>query len=169
MIAGGKADIVAIARGLLADPYWPKKLRAGQRDRIVRCDYCNYCKDLDGTHKEVVCYLWPKGARHAPAFEPDAPVPQWGADGGGLRVEIKPRGAALRWSKPAGAVVHYDVYRADDGGKVKIVDGVKANQWTDSTILGGLRYRYYVRACDASGGSSAPTNSVLAAPPVPSA
>jgi len=96
-------------------------------------------------------------------------APQWGADGGGLRVEIKPRGAVLRWSKPSGAVVHYDVYRADDEGKVKIVDGVKANQWTDSSILGGVRYRYYVRGCDASGGTSAPSNSVLAEPPAPSA
>jgi len=169
VIAGGKADIVAIARGLLADPYWPKKVRAGQRDRIVRCDYCNYCKDLDGTHKEVICYLWPKGARQAPAYVPDGTAPQWGADGGGLRAEIRGRGAALHWSKPVGAVVHYDVYRADDGGKVKIIDGVKANQWTDSGILGGMHYRYYVRACDASGGSSAPSNSVLVVPPVPPA
>ena len=169
VIADGKADIVAIARGLLADPYWPNKVRAGQRDRIVQCDYCNYCKDLDGTHKDVVCYLWPKGARHAPAYEPGGAVPQWAADGGGLRVEIKPRGAVLRWSKPDRAVVHYDVYRADDEGKVKVIDGVKANQWTDPTILGGVRYRYYVRACDASGSASAPSNSVLAEPPVPSA
>jgi 2,4-dienoyl-CoA reductase-like NADH-dependent reductase (Old Yellow Enzyme family) len=167
VIASGKADIVAIARGLLADPYWPKKVRAGQRDRIVQCDYCNYCKDLDGTHKEVVCYLWPKGARHAPAYEPEGTVPLWGADGGGLGVEIKSRGAVMHWSKPKGAVVHYDVCRADDEGKVKIIDGVKANQWTDTTILGGVRYRYYVRACDASGGTGVPSNSVLVEPPIP--
>ena len=169
VIAEGKADIVAIARGLLADPYWPNKLRTGQRDRIVRCDYCNYCKDLDGTHKEVVCYLWPKGARQAPAYEPGSPVPQWGADGGGLRAEIRGRGAALRWSKPSGPVAHYDVYRAEDGQKLTVIDGVKANQWTDATILGGLYYRYYIRACDASGGASAPSNSVLVVPPVPPA
>jgi hypothetical protein len=52
---------------------------------------------------------------------------------------------------------------------VKIIDGVKVNQWTDTTILGGVRYRYYVRACDASGATSAPSNSVLVEPPIPSA
>lgn len=105
----------------------------------------------------------------APAYVPDGTVPQWGADGGGLRAELKSRGATLHCSKPTSAVVHYDVYRADDGGKVKIVDGVKANQWTDSSILGGMHYRYYIRACDASGATSAPSNSVLVLPPVPTA
>jgi len=169
VVAGGKADIVAIARGLLADPAWPDKVKNGERDRIVRCDYCNYCKDLDGAHKEVICYLWPKGAREAPAGGPRAPVPQWGADGGGLRVELKPGGAMLRWGKATGGVAHYDIYRAEGGGAVRVIDGVKANQWTDSSILGGLRYRYYVRACDAYGGTSLPSNSVQALPPAPGA
>jgi fibronectin type 3 domain-containing protein len=66
-------------------------------------------------------------------------------------------------------VAHYDIYRADDDGAVKVIDGVKANQWTDAGILGGVRYRYYVRACDATGVASAPSNSVRAEPVAPSA
>jgi len=36
LLAGGKVDIIGIARGLLADPDWPRKVRAGERDRAVR-------------------------------------------------------------------------------------------------------------------------------------
>ncbi|MGA7428278.1 MAG: NADH:flavin oxidoreductase, partial [Rhodoplanes sp.] len=65
LLAGGKVDIIGIARGLLADPDWPRKVRAGERDRIIRCDYCNVCKHLDGTHTRVICSLWPQGALQA--------------------------------------------------------------------------------------------------------
>jgi 2,4-dienoyl-CoA reductase-like NADH-dependent reductase (Old Yellow Enzyme family) len=46
LLAAGKVDIIGIARGLLADPDWPRKVRAGERDRIIRCDYCNVCKPV---------------------------------------------------------------------------------------------------------------------------
>ena len=38
-------------------PDWPNKVRRGERDRIVKCDYCNVCKHLDGTHRRVICAL----------------------------------------------------------------------------------------------------------------
>ena len=167
VLAEGSADIVAMARALLADPYWPKKVRGGQDGRIIRCDYCNVCKQLDGTHHDVICYLWPKGAKQAPRDEPGGNAPQWGDDRGGLSVALKEGEAHLRWSRPAGAVVHYDVYRTDDDGDVRVADGVKTTRWTDSSILGGVRYRYYVRACDATGGVSSPSNSVPVEPPLP--
>src|SRR5450759_4166413 len=53
LVATGAVDIVGIARGLLADPDWPNKVRRGEFDRIVKCDYCNVCKHLDGTHTRV--------------------------------------------------------------------------------------------------------------------
>jgi 2,4-dienoyl-CoA reductase-like NADH-dependent reductase (Old Yellow Enzyme family) len=167
VIADGSADIVAMARALLADPYWPRKVRTGDSDRVIRCDYCNVCKQLDATHHDVICYLWPKGAKQAPKDEPGASVPKWGEDRGGLSVGLKDGEALLRWSKPEGAVVHYDVYRTDDDGEVRIIDGVKTTRCTDSSILGGVRYRYYVRACDATGGSSAPSSSVVVEPLLP--
>lgn len=37
----GKADLVAICRGLIADPDWPRKVKEGQLDEIVECVGCN--------------------------------------------------------------------------------------------------------------------------------
>ena len=31
-----------------------------------KCDYCNVCKHLDGTHTRVICALWPQGSLQAP-------------------------------------------------------------------------------------------------------
>jgi 2,4-dienoyl-CoA reductase-like NADH-dependent reductase (Old Yellow Enzyme family) len=39
----GKADLIGIARQLLADPYWPKKVQEGRADEIVACRSCNTC------------------------------------------------------------------------------------------------------------------------------
>ena len=39
----GKADLIGIARQLLADPYWPKKVQEGRADEIVACKSCNTC------------------------------------------------------------------------------------------------------------------------------
>jgi len=48
-----------------------------------------------------------------------------------------------------------------------LVDAVKGARFVDKTILGGLTYTYYVRAFDATGRASPPSNSVRIAPPVP--
>jgi 2,4-dienoyl-CoA reductase-like NADH-dependent reductase (Old Yellow Enzyme family)/NADPH-dependent 2,4-dienoyl-CoA reductase/sulfur reductase-like enzyme len=43
IIAGGKADMVAIARGLMADPELPRKAQLGREDEIVHCLRCFEC------------------------------------------------------------------------------------------------------------------------------
>jgi NADPH-dependent 2,4-dienoyl-CoA reductase/sulfur reductase-like enzyme len=40
----GKADFVAMARALFADPELPRKAAEGRLDEIVRCLYCNNCR-----------------------------------------------------------------------------------------------------------------------------
>ena len=40
-LSSGKCDLVAIGRGLIADPYWPKKMREGREEQIIRCLKCN--------------------------------------------------------------------------------------------------------------------------------
>ena len=40
-LSSGKCDLVAIGRGLIADPYWPKKVREGREEQIIRCLKCN--------------------------------------------------------------------------------------------------------------------------------
>lgn len=36
-----RADLIAIGRGLIADPYWALKTKMGQLDKIIECRYCN--------------------------------------------------------------------------------------------------------------------------------
>lgn len=43
ILAEGKADVIYMARQLLADPYTPQKVMAEQDDRIVRCLRCYTC------------------------------------------------------------------------------------------------------------------------------
>lgn len=37
----GKADLIAIGRGLIADPFWVQKTIEGRLDDIIECKYCN--------------------------------------------------------------------------------------------------------------------------------
>ncbi|MGA8154897.1 MAG: NADH:flavin oxidoreductase [Rhodoplanes sp.] len=168
LLSAGKVDIIGIARGLLADPDWPRKVRAGERDRIVRCDYCNVCKHLDGTHTRVICSLWPQGALQAPPDDHAAGAPEWGPAGAELKATITNTGTVLlRWKKAPGAA-RYDVHRCDDLGNVSFEDAVKVTRWEDENLLAGRRYRYYVRAYAASGQGSPPSNSVFVDLPAPS-
>ncbi|MCC6611240.1 MAG: NADH:flavin oxidoreductase [Burkholderiales bacterium] len=164
VVAEGKADFVAIARGLLADPDWPNKVKRGERSRIVECDYCNVCKALDGAHRPVICTLWPQGALQAPADDSASPPLEWAA--GTLEATVENGRVALKWPKAAGAG-YYDVFRADDFGDAGLIDALKVNHWTDGTVLGGQRYRYHVRARTAGGRAGPPSNTVDVFVPVP--
>jgi 2,4-dienoyl-CoA reductase-like NADH-dependent reductase (Old Yellow Enzyme family) len=163
LLAEGDADIVGIARGLLADPAWPNKVKHGQRERIVQCDYCNVCKTLDGTHKPVICALWPQGSLQAPA---ELAEPQPVAWDGTLAVEVGDKGVSLRWPKLPD-VLRYEVRRAVGDGTPELVEATKVAFWTDSTVLGGIEYRYAVRACMADGRTSAWSPPALVAVPRP--
>lgn len=41
ILTEGQADYIALARALLADPWWPSKAKAGLEDEILRCISCN--------------------------------------------------------------------------------------------------------------------------------
>lgn len=164
VVAEGKADVVAIARGLLADPDWPNKVKRGERARIVECDYCNVCKALDGTHRPVICTLWPQGALQASADDSAAPPLAWAA--GALEATVESGRVALKWPKAPGAG-YYDVFRADDLGNVGLLDALKVTHWTDGTVIAGQRYRYHVRARTAGGRAGPASNTVSVFVPVP--
>jgi 2,4-dienoyl-CoA reductase-like NADH-dependent reductase (Old Yellow Enzyme family) len=38
-----KADLIGIGRQLIADPFWPQKIREGREQEIVACESCNTC------------------------------------------------------------------------------------------------------------------------------
>lgn len=55
-----RADVIGMARALLADPDLPRKWLAGA-DRAARtCVFCPYCEEEDQHHRTVTCTLWPK-------------------------------------------------------------------------------------------------------------
>lgn len=54
----GDCDLVASARGSLADPDWFLKARLGLGHEVRRCQFTNYCEGLDQQHQAVTCRLW---------------------------------------------------------------------------------------------------------------
>ncbi len=48
IVQSGEADMVAIARPILADPYWPNKYKEGREKDILKCVYCNKCREAEG-------------------------------------------------------------------------------------------------------------------------
>jgi dimethylglycine catabolism A len=169
LLQDGKADIIGMARQLLADPDWVNKVRSDRADDIVKCIYCNVCKQLDGAFKEVNCFLWPKGMNQAPADDPEGINPVWGTAADSLVAEIDERGRILLdWQAPADDAVRvYDVYRAEDDGNVSCIEAVKKPRFIDLLAIGGLKYSYYVRAVAADGRASPPSNTVRVEPSVP--
>ena len=167
VLAAGMADMVGIARGLLADPDWPIKVRNGDADRIVQCDYCNVCKALDGTHRTVICSLWPQGSIQAPEDDPAVQAPQWAQADKSLTAIPAGSRVELKWPKAPGAA-NYQVYRADEQGDPQMMDAVKVTFWVDKGVLGGHSYRYFVRPCAATGTPGARSNTAMVAVPAPS-
>ncbi len=61
VIATGKADLVAIGRGLIADPEWPAKVRTGRWDDIRWCIACNQaCTNSALTGAPFTCLVNPE-------------------------------------------------------------------------------------------------------------
>ena len=55
VLQNSEADLVAIARPTLCDPYWPRKSAEGREKEILRCVYCNKCKEADEAFQKVYC------------------------------------------------------------------------------------------------------------------
>ncbi len=51
----GKADLIAVGRGLIADPEWAKKVREDRIEDIRPCISCNYCVDFVSRALEARC------------------------------------------------------------------------------------------------------------------
>ncbi|MFC6841251.1 NADPH-dependent 2,4-dienoyl-CoA reductase [Xanthomonas theicola] len=63
ILAGGGADMVSLARPLLADPQWPDKARRGQAQAINTCIACNQaCLDHVFENKTASCLVNPRAA-----------------------------------------------------------------------------------------------------------
>jgi 2,4-dienoyl-CoA reductase (NADPH2) len=71
-IADGAADVIAMARALIADPDLPRKLREGRRDRIRPCAYQYRCIGAIFLNEPVQCAVNPEAGREAEPAPPRA-------------------------------------------------------------------------------------------------
>jgi 2,4-dienoyl-CoA reductase (NADPH2) len=61
ILADGEADMVSMARPLLADPHWANKAKASRSDRINTCIACNQaCLDHVFQNKRASCLVNPR-------------------------------------------------------------------------------------------------------------
>jgi len=64
IIENGEADMVAMARGLLCDPEFPNKAKAGRLDDIRQCIACNEgCWERFCHHEPITCMQNPEAGR----------------------------------------------------------------------------------------------------------
>ncbi len=67
ILASGQADLVCMARALLADPELPKKVRQNRTDEILRCIRCFTCHAERMLTQTRICALNPQIGREAEA------------------------------------------------------------------------------------------------------
>ena len=166
----GQADLVGFARALLADPDWPKKVRLGQEEQLVRCVYGNVCKALDEKFKKVKCTLWLKHGLHAPEAPAEDTTPPIWPDQGQLQAKIQPSGRVqLAWEKaedPFG-VYGYEIFRSVNDGRFVHLTSATTNRYADYHALAGNTYAYHIRAYDFAGNRSVPSNAAAVKIPLP--
>jgi 2,4-dienoyl-CoA reductase-like NADH-dependent reductase (Old Yellow Enzyme family)/thioredoxin reductase len=84
VLVEGKADMVAIGRQLIADPYWPEKVATGRTEDIVPCISCNACFETGFAGLGLKCSVNAFAGREAElTIEPAARVKKVMVVGGG--------------------------------------------------------------------------------------
>lgn len=136
-LAAGKADIIAMARGLIADPYVVRKAKKGCAQDIVPCIKCFRCLDEFKHTHQYVCSVNPTAGRED--FT-DMMIPkQW-----------EPQNVAVIGGGPAGMVAAMEASRR--GHKVTLFEKEAAlgGQLKDAAFMSFkydlLKYeRYLIR------------------------
>ncbi|NKY87161.1 NADPH-dependent 2,4-dienoyl-CoA reductase [Nocardia veterana] len=142
ILTRGDADLVSLARPLLADPDWVAKARAARTDEINTCIACNQaCLDHAFVHKTVSCLLNPRAGhetelRLLPTRRTQR-IAVVGAGPAGLSaaVNLAERGHRV------------DLFEADDkiGGQFDIARRIPGKEEFNETI------RYFTRKLELSG------------------
>jgi 2,4-dienoyl-CoA reductase (NADPH2) len=134
ILAGGDADLVSIARPMLADPEFATTAREGRADEINVCIACNQaCLDLIFSRRVATCLVNPKAGRET---EFDAPPPS------------RPKRVAVVGAGPAGLACavtaaerghRVTLYEAGPriGGQLNLARNVPGKEEFDETL------RYY--------------------------
>jgi 2-enoate reductase len=98
VIAEGKADIVAIGRALMADPFWVKKIEGGRQEHIRPCLGCHQgCMGRLVLGKPISCAVNPaSGRERSYTLQPAHRSKKIIVIGGGIAGMEAARVAALR-------------------------------------------------------------------------
>ncbi|MDN5347618.1 MAG: hypothetical protein PWP65_1182 [Clostridia bacterium] len=72
----GKADFIAMARALHADPHFPLKAQKGEVEDIRRCVTCMHCSDLLSSNQLVSCLVNPAAGRERLFMRPTTEQPR---------------------------------------------------------------------------------------------
>jgi 2,4-dienoyl-CoA reductase (NADPH2) len=142
ILARGDADLVSMARPMLADPEFANKAREGRADEINVCIACNQaCLDLIFSKRVATCLVNPKAGRE---IEFDAPAPAKakriavvGAGPAGLA-------CAVTAAERGHAVTLYEA-QAKIGGQLNLARNVPGKEEFDETL------RYYRRSLERLG------------------
>jgi 2,4-dienoyl-CoA reductase-like NADH-dependent reductase (Old Yellow Enzyme family)/thioredoxin reductase len=85
----GKADLIGLARGLMADPEWGNKAKEGRDNEIRHCISCKYCSKGTAGHPPMACAINPRLGREGEAKMKITPA-------------LKPRTVFIAGGGPAG-------------------------------------------------------------------
>ncbi len=97
IILQGKADLVGMARALIADPELPKKAKEGREDEIRPCIACCHCLDRVMNLESLCCSVNPRVGREAEwVLKPASRVKRVIVVGGGPSGMVAAATAALR-------------------------------------------------------------------------
>ncbi|MEE8352830.1 MAG: FAD-dependent oxidoreductase [Dehalococcoidales bacterium] len=76
VLESGRADMVAIGRQLIADPYWPEKATNGRAEDIAPCISCNNCFNPIRTGERLRCSVNAAAGREAETIAEAATTPR---------------------------------------------------------------------------------------------
>jgi 2,4-dienoyl-CoA reductase-like NADH-dependent reductase (Old Yellow Enzyme family)/thioredoxin reductase len=116
VLQDGHADLIAVGRGLIADPDWPMKVRQQRSQEIRPCIACNACLDLLTRGERARCAVNPEvGHDHEWHVTPTTDPRRIMVVGSG------PAGMeAARWARTRGHAVSIWEQAAQLGGKLDV-------------------------------------------------
>jgi 2,4-dienoyl-CoA reductase (NADPH2) len=144
ILADGEADLVSMARPLLADPAFVRKAAEGRADEINTCIACNQaCLDHAFAHRPVSCLVNPRAGRETELRLLPVPTPRR------RRVAVVGAGpAGLSCAATLGERGHeVDLFEASEqlGGQFRLAMAVPGKEEFAETL------RYYTRRLETTG------------------